>query len=223
MEGREPPCPPQTWSRKTLCKAEVVGAGCWGCVQRAVKQTVHGWCPTQAEEKAGKTVARPGLDPQPRAGVEAVGAARAEGRPAALFALETPSEKSLSRILSEVQKVRTAPRSLHLRALAARRGPLAVSWQEAGGVARPPRPGTSGWTWPVRSSGAGHALLLTRELRDRHRPRAPLRSEPQGGRRPPPRPWQGTASLVQRFWSSDPQWSAPAAELQWPVPQTQCL
>lgn len=147
-EGREPPCPHQRWSRKTLCKAEVVGVGRRGCVQRAMPQTAPGWCPTQSEEEAGKTVAWPGFDPQPRAGVGAVEAAPADGHPAALFALETPAEKSLSRILSEVRMVR---------------GPLAVWWQEAAWVARPPPPpsGTSGWTWPVKSSGAGHALLLT--------------------------------------------------------------
>lgn len=77
-------------------------------------------------------MAQPGLDSQSRAGVEAVEAAPADGHPAALFALETQAEKSLSRILAEVRTVRTAQLSLHLRALVARWGSLAVSWQEAG-------------------------------------------------------------------------------------------
>jgi len=50
----------------------------------------------------------------------------------------------------------------------------------------------------------------------------PLHCEPHDGHWPPPHPGQDTASPAQLFWSSDPQWSVPAAELQLPVLQTSC-
>lgn len=92
---------------RTLYKAEVVQVGYDSCSPRRSKQNVHGWFPTQSAEMAG----RAGPDRQTRGEREAVvvvmRSARLVGHLAGLiFSLETQSEKSLNRILSEVRRVR---------------------------------------------------------------------------------------------------------------------
>jgi len=104
-----PPCPHQAWSWRTLCKVEVGRVGCYGCCQRKRKQSIDGWFQTQYEEKDGKVVTRPVFDCQTSEGMEVLEAKWADVcRAVLIFALETQSKKSLSRILSEVQKVRRA-------------------------------------------------------------------------------------------------------------------
>lgn len=94
---------------RTLYKAEVLRVGRCGCFQRKRKQSVDGWFQTPYEEKDGKVVTRPVFDCQTTEGTEVVEAKWADVcRAGLIFALETQSKKSLSRILSEVQKVRRA-------------------------------------------------------------------------------------------------------------------
>lgn len=101
--------------------------GYYSCFQRRRKQNVHGWFPTQDAEKVGRAV--PDYQPQGEKEVAVVVmySAWLVGHPAVLiFSLETQSEKSLNRILSEVQRMRLEGLTLHFQLQGALGDPLVV-------------------------------------------------------------------------------------------------
>jgi hypothetical protein len=105
--------------------------GHYSCFQRRRKQNVHGWFLTQYAEKVGRAV--PDYQTQGEEEVVVVVMHSVSvGHPAVLiFSLETQSEKSLNRILSEVQRVRLEGLTLHLQLQGTPEDPLVVPLEVA--------------------------------------------------------------------------------------------